>query len=108
MPNWTIYQRESRLYADIEAYQDEALNWNSPASPYTGFPPLDSFVPPALRVAASMEQFGMFTMKGCMPFRTSGEATQAQRSWLKYFVYFSLKRKQAAERSLLCTRGGNK
>jgi hypothetical protein len=64
MPNWTIYQRESRLYVDIEAYQDEALSWNAPGDPYTGYPILDSFVPPALRVAAAMEQVGMFTVKG--------------------------------------------
>jgi hypothetical protein len=64
MPNWTIHERESRLYVDIEAYQDDTLNWNAPADPYTGFPFLDSFVPPALRVAVAMEQVGMFTVKG--------------------------------------------
>jgi hypothetical protein len=64
MPNWTIYQRESRLYADIEAYPDGALNWNAPGAPYVGLPFLDSFMPPALRVAAAMEQLGMFTIEG--------------------------------------------
>jgi hypothetical protein len=37
-PNWTIYQRESRLYVDIEAYQDGELNWNAPRTTYTGLP----------------------------------------------------------------------
>jgi hypothetical protein len=64
MPNWTIYQRESRLYVDIEAYQDDALNWSAPGDPYSGLPFLGSFTPPALRVAAAMEQVGMFTPKG--------------------------------------------
>ncbi|WLB09508.1 hypothetical protein QIH87_47560 [Bradyrhizobium elkanii] len=64
MPNWTIYKRESRLYVDIEAYQDDALNWNVPHDPYTGLPFLDDFMPPALRIAAAMEQVGMFTVKG--------------------------------------------
>jgi hypothetical protein len=64
MPNWTIYERESRLYVDIEAYQDEALNWNAPSDPYSGLPFRSSYMPTALRVAAAMEQVGMFTPKG--------------------------------------------
>ncbi|MEH2676426.1 hypothetical protein DXU07_46140 [Bradyrhizobium elkanii] len=64
LPNWTIYQRESRLYVDIEAYQDGELNWNAPRHSYTGFAVLDSFVPTALQVAVAMEQVGMFTVKG--------------------------------------------
>ena len=63
MPNWTIYERESRLYVDIEAYQDDALNWSSPGDPYSGHS-FSSFMPPALRVAGSMEQVGLFTTKG--------------------------------------------
>jgi hypothetical protein len=64
MPNWTIYQRESRLYADIEADQDQGLAWSSPRDPYPGHAFFDSFVPPALRVASAMEQVGLFTAKG--------------------------------------------
>jgi len=64
LPNWTIYQRESRLYVDVEAYQDGELNWNVPHHSYTGFALLDAFVPPALQVAAAMQQVGMFTVKG--------------------------------------------
>lgn len=61
-PGWT--RGESRLYADVEAYQEDALHWNAPAYPYTGFSILDSFVPPALRVTAAMEQAGMSTGGG--------------------------------------------
>ncbi|MHC2841737.1 hypothetical protein [Bradyrhizobium diazoefficiens] len=64
MPNWTIYERESRLYVDVEAYQDNALNWSAPGDPYSDLPFLASLTPPALRVAAAMEQVGMFTLKG--------------------------------------------
>jgi AbiV family abortive infection protein len=38
MPNSTIYRRESRLYVDVEAYQDEALTWTEPRDPYVGLP----------------------------------------------------------------------
>ncbi|WP_249781064.1 hypothetical protein [Bradyrhizobium sp. dw_78] len=65
MPNSTVYQRESRLYADIEAYQDGKLNWSVPRDPnYGGIKLFGSFVPPALRVADAMEQVGMLTAKG--------------------------------------------
>ncbi|MFK4536391.1 hypothetical protein ABIA00_004574 [Bradyrhizobium ottawaense] len=64
LPNWTIYQRESRLYVDIEAYQDGELNWDAPRHSYTGYSVLDTFVPPALQVAGAMEQVGMFTVSG--------------------------------------------
>ena len=52
------------IYVDIESYQDDALNWNTPHDPYTGLPFLDDFMPPALRIAAAMEQVGMFTVQG--------------------------------------------
>lgn len=64
MPNWTIYQRESRLYVDVEAYQDQELSWSSPSDTYPGHEFLDSFEPVALRVASAMEQVGLFTPKG--------------------------------------------
>ena len=63
MPNSTIYRRESRLYVDVEAYQDDTLTWSEPRDPYAGLPFL-SFMPPALRVAAAMEQVGIFTPNG--------------------------------------------
>lgn len=64
MPNWTIYQRESRLYVDVEAYQDQELSWSSPSDTYPGHEFLDSFEPVALRVASAMEQVGLFTLQG--------------------------------------------
>ena len=33
VPNWAVYERESGLYADVEAYQDGSLGWSSRAIP---------------------------------------------------------------------------
>jgi hypothetical protein len=30
MPNWTVYDRESSLYADVESFQDGSLGWSEP------------------------------------------------------------------------------
>ena len=44
VPNWTIFSRESELYADIVAYEDGEPTWNEPLST----PPLfDRSRPPA-------------------------------------------------------------
>ncbi len=64
MPNWTIYQRESKLYVDIEARQDQVLTWSSPRDSYPGHEFFDSFEPGALRIASAMEQVGLFTAQG--------------------------------------------
>jgi len=64
LPNWTIYQRESRLYVDVEGHQDETLIWNSPADSYSGHDFIDTVVPMALQVASAMEQVGMFKPAG--------------------------------------------
>jgi hypothetical protein len=64
MPNWSVYERESSLYADVEAYQDDALGWSSPRDPYSGNIPFHAFTPPALGVAKAMQQLGLFTPKG--------------------------------------------
>jgi hypothetical protein len=39
MPNSTICRRESRLYVDIEACQEDTLTWSEPRDPYAGLPP---------------------------------------------------------------------
>ncbi|MET4072632.1 hypothetical protein ABID58_007461 [Bradyrhizobium sp. S3.2.6] len=61
-PNWAIYQRESLLYADVEAYQDGTLEWSAPRDPPYGY--FGSFRPRALLVAEAMEQVGMFATAG--------------------------------------------
>jgi hypothetical protein len=66
MPNWAVYSRESGLYADVEASQDDELHWSSPRQPYDpgDFRPFRSFIPAALRVAEAMQQLGLFTAAG--------------------------------------------
>lgn len=64
MPNWTVYERESSLYADVEAYQDGELGWSTPCRPHVGVKGFGSFPPTALRVAEAMQQLGLFTPKG--------------------------------------------
>jgi hypothetical protein len=61
VPNWNVYQRESRLYADIEAYDDGKLGWSLPRGDANLFP---SFVPPALALVEGMSALGIFTPKG--------------------------------------------
>jgi hypothetical protein len=59
-PNWTIYGRESQLYADIEASED-GTHWNKPTSYRSGLP---HFTPTALRVVDALSAFGIFTRQG--------------------------------------------
>lgn len=66
LPNWAVYERESRLYADIEAHEGGVLGWNAPRNPFTGGIPTWSFQPPALRVAEAMQHFGLFTPAGLL------------------------------------------
>lgn len=74
LPNWTIYQRESRLYVDIEAYQDEELNWSAPRHPYTGLEFLDSFMPPPYVSEPPWSRSGCSPSKACRRSPISGEA----------------------------------
>ena len=64
MPNWTVYERESCLYADVEAYQDGGLGWNAPRHSTIDIRTLASLPPPALRVAEAMGHLGLFTLGG--------------------------------------------
>jgi hypothetical protein len=64
MPNWAVYERESSLYADVEACQDGTLQWSAPRHPYVGMAQIGASAPPALRVAEAMQQLGLFTARG--------------------------------------------
>lgn len=61
LPNWTLYQRESGLYADIEAHEDDQLGWNTPTGQVSA---LSWSFPRALRVVEAMSALGIFTTKG--------------------------------------------
>ena len=60
-PNWNVYQRESKLYADIEAYEDGKPQWSAPNGSTHIFP---SFVPRALALVEAMAALGMFSTQG--------------------------------------------
>ena len=61
LPNSTLYNRESKLYADIEAYEDGAPLWNAPTVHSSGFP---AWKPPVLAVTEAMSALGMFSLAG--------------------------------------------
>lgn len=60
-PNQELFSRESRLYADIGAYEDGNLFWNEPKS-YTDA--LLRFDPPSYRAIAALAAVGAFSPKG--------------------------------------------
>jgi hypothetical protein len=61
MPNWTLFRRESALYADLAADEDRELSWISPERGSTGLPAL---IPIAYQVADALSAFGVFTAQG--------------------------------------------
>lgn len=61
VPNDTLYQRESKLYADVEAYEDGTPVWNAPVVRSSRFP---AHMPAVLQVVDAMAACGMFTLAG--------------------------------------------
>ncbi|MGP4751501.1 hypothetical protein [Agrobacterium pusense] len=59
-PNSLIYQRESRLYADIEALDDGTLQWVAPS----GYKSFYERTPDALLVAEALSTIGAFSKEG--------------------------------------------
>jgi hypothetical protein len=64
IPNWTMYGRESTLYADVEGYQDGSLGWSEPRDFGSDYPSVARFAPSALRVTQAMQRLGLFSLKG--------------------------------------------
>ncbi|WP_229171141.1 MULTISPECIES: hypothetical protein [Bradyrhizobium] len=61
MPNSAIYQRESKLYADVEAYEDGTPVWNAPLVHPSDYP---SRMPSVVQVVDAMAACGIFTVEG--------------------------------------------
>lgn len=61
IPNSTLYRRESKLYADIEAYDDTGPIWSAPRGYSSPFP---HRAPTAIQVVEAMSALGLFTVKG--------------------------------------------
>jgi hypothetical protein len=62
VPNSTLYQRESKLYADVEAYEDGTPVWNAPVGHSSPFGPR---MPPVVVAAVdAMAACGLFSLAG--------------------------------------------
>ncbi|MFG1428829.1 hypothetical protein [Roseixanthobacter glucoisosaccharinicivorans] len=61
VPNDVLYRRESKLYADVEAYEDGTPAWHAPVVHPSGFPPR---MPAVVQVVDAMAACGMFTLAG--------------------------------------------
>lgn len=61
VPNSTLYRRESKLYADVEAYEDGTPVWNAPVVHPSGFA---AHMPAVVRVVDAMAACGMFSLAG--------------------------------------------
>ncbi len=66
MPNWAKYERESRLYADIQSGEAGGPSWNDPNLIFQGSDPVTfaSDVPLVLELVEAMAALGMFTSQG--------------------------------------------
>jgi hypothetical protein len=64
IPNWTVYERESTLYADVEGLQDGSLGWSEPREFGPDYPSFARYTPRALRVTQAMQRLGLFSLKG--------------------------------------------
>ena len=63
LPNWTIFNREGVLYADIAVYEGESNQWNNPADLIHDFS-FPRHPPTVLQLAEAMSQLGLFTRRG--------------------------------------------
>lgn len=61
LPGGPVYERESALYADIQAHEDGELTWHRPRSRPRLFGPEES---EALLLANSMQRLGLLSLEG--------------------------------------------
>lgn len=61
VPNWSLYLRESTMYADIEVYEDGVPQWNDPDR-WSGC--LMAIRPTALSVVEALKALGVLTRAG--------------------------------------------
>lgn len=61
-PNWTLFSRESALYADVIGNEDDDPVWNSPVQDvamYSG-----GFEPTSYEIISALATFGVFSLSG--------------------------------------------
>ena len=61
MPNWSLFQRETALYADVAADEGGTVQWVSPERSIPGLVPL---APIAFQIADALSAFGVLTAPG--------------------------------------------
>ena len=61
VPNWSLYLRESTMYADIEVYEDGVPQWNDP-NRWSGSSM--TMRPTALTLVEALEALGVLTREG--------------------------------------------
>jgi hypothetical protein len=62
LPNWNIYLRESRLYVDVEAFEEDGEpHWSTPTGHSHMLP---FYVPSVLQLVEAMSAVGIFTKPG--------------------------------------------
>jgi hypothetical protein len=61
LPNWSIYSRESTLYADVEQYEDDVPQWGDPTQASRGGIRMR---PSALTLAEALHAVGVFSRAG--------------------------------------------
>src|SRR5204862_8293730 len=61
LSNWSLFWRESSLYADVAGSEDGELTWSSPIYGLTRF---GTFEPASYRIADALEAFGVFAPAG--------------------------------------------
>ena len=64
VPNWSLYEREQRLYADIEVGESGALSWSDPIDTYSSIMDLWEEFQGPLRLTEAMSMLGIFTPGG--------------------------------------------
>jgi hypothetical protein len=62
MPNWTLFRRETALYADVASDERREPTWLSPTRVFA--PGIPSTVPPAYWIADALAAFGVLSIEG--------------------------------------------
>lgn len=63
MPNWELYMREARLYADLTRADTGALVWNDP-NEWPGMRDIFGLAPAVMSVTRSLDRVGALSRKG--------------------------------------------
>ena len=64
LQNWSLYERERRLYADMEAGESGALRWSDPNDIYSSGSAIWKKLSIPLLLTEAMEMLGIFTPRG--------------------------------------------